>query len=439
MKIAVIGTGYVGLVAGAGFSNFGNEVVCADIDADRVRALERGEIPFHEPGLEELVARNARQGRLRFATDTNQAVAGAQIIFLTVGTPPEASGAVDMHHIEDAARNVARGLDAGAVVVTKSTVPVGTTERIGALMREQSGRDLAVASNPEFLREGDAVNDFMHPQRVIVGTDDDRARALLRTLYAPILGTGTGDRFHAMDIRSAELAKYACNTMLAARLSLMNELALLAERVDADIEHVRRALGADGRIGSSYLFPGAGFGGSCLPKDLRALVHIGHQAGMDMTLASAVHEVNERQLRVLGDRVIAYFGDDIRTRRIAVWGLSFKPETDDIRDAPALVLIEQLLDAGAEVVAYDPVARERAHARLGSAARFAEDMYAAAEGSDALVLVTEWHQFRRPDFERLARIMRAPVMVDGRNIWNPDELRGMGFIYYGVGRSRGLR
>jgi UDPglucose 6-dehydrogenase len=437
MKIAIIGTGYVGLVAGAGFSDVGNDVVCVDIDADRVRALERGEIPFHEPGLEHLVARNAREGRLRFATDASQAVAGAQIIFLTVGTPPEASGAVDMHHIEDAARGVARGLDAWAVVVTKSTVPVGTTERIGALMREQSGRDLAVASNPEFLREGDAINDFMNPQRVVVGTDDDRALALLRTLYAPILGTG--DRFHAMDIRSAELTKYASNTMLAARLSLMNELALLAERVDADIEQVRRALGADGRIGPSYLFPGAGFGGSCLPKDLRALVHIGHQAGMDMTMVSAVHAVNERQIRVLGDRLIAYFGDDIRARRIAVWGLSFKPETDDIRDAPALALIEQLLSAGAEVVAYDPVARERARARLGSAALFAEDMYAAAEGSDALVLVTEWHQFRRPDFERLARIMRTPVMVDGRNIWNPDELRGMGFVYYGVGRSRGLR
>lgn len=436
MHIAVIGTGYVGLVAGAGFSDLGNDVVCVDIDERRVRALERGEIPFYEPGLEALVRRNLHGGRLRFATDTASSVADAQVVFLTVGTPASELGSADLGQVEAAARNVARGLKSWAVVVTKSTVPVGTTERLGALMRSESGCDIAVATNPEFLKQGDAVNDFMKPQRVIVGVEDERALALLRELYAPLLRTG--ERFHVMDIRSAELTKYAANAMLATRISFMNELAGLAEQLDVDIELVRRALGADPRIGEKYLFAGVGFGGSCFPKDLRALLHTGQETGVALDVIEAVYAVNERQKRAPGQRVIEHFGGELQGRRVGVWGLSFKPETDDTREAPALVLIEQLLAAGATICAYDPVVRERALMRFGEALIMAGDMYTAVEGSDALVLVTEWHQFRSPDFERIHRLMRTPVLVDGRNVWNPGELRQRGFTYYGIGRRRAL-
>jgi len=433
MRLAVIGTGYVGLVAGAGFSDFGNDVTCVDVDAERIRRLLAGEIPIHEPRLEPLVKRNLEGGRLHFTTDTAKAVAGVDAVFLAVGTPTsEDSGAADLSFVYEAARQVGRALTGWAVIVNKSTVPVGTADRVREIVSGQTEHEFAVASNPEFLKEGDAVNDFMKPARVILGVDDERARRLLRNLYAPFLRTS--DRMKLMDVRSAELAKYASNAMLATRISFMNELALLAERVGADIEAVRGGVGSDPRIGNKFLFAGPGFGGSCFPKDLRALIHTAEDYGVDLRVVRAAERANERQKRVLGEKVIAHFGDSIEGKRIAIWGLAFKPETDDIRETPALVVAEDLAKAGARVVGYDPVAMDNVRAQVGDGLELAEDMYAAAEGADALVLVTEWRVFRSPDFKRLLERMRQPVLFDGRNVWDPVWLRDMGFHYESIGR-----
>lgn len=433
MKLAVIGTGYVGLVAGAGFSDFSHQVTCVDIDAERVRTLREGEIPFHEPNLDALVKRNLEAGRLHFTTDTTAAVAGVDAVFLTVGTPSADSGAADLSYLEAAARDVARGLTDWAVIITKSTVPVGTAAHLKGIIAEHTSCEFSVASNPEFLKEGDAVNDFMRPQRVVVGVDDDRALSVLRKLYAPLLRIN--DRMHVMDIASAELAKYAANTMLATRISFMNELSRLCEKTGADIESIRRSMGADDRIGRKFLFAGAGFGGSCFPKDLRALCYTGEQFGVELGVVAAANRANERQKRRLGERIIEHFDGALDGRRIGVWGIAFKPRTDDIREAPALTLIEQLLAKGAEVVAYDPVANDAGRAHFAGRIDIAEDMYAVAEGSDALVLVTEWHSFRRPEFERLFGLMRTPALFDGRNVWDPEEVRVAGFSYYGIGRA----
>jgi UDPglucose 6-dehydrogenase len=434
MRVAVIGTGYVGLVAGAGFSDFGNEVTCVDIDARRVERLRRGEIPLYEPGLEDLVRRNSGEGRLRFTTEVAEAVPGAEVVLIAVGTPQGSYGlGADLEQVWSAGRSVGRALTAFAVVATKSTVPVGTADRLREIVAGETTQAFAVASNPEFLKEGDAVADFMKPARVIIGCDDARGVERLRNLYAPFVRTT--DRVLVMDVRSAELSKYAANAMLATRISFMNELARLAEVVGADIEAVRAGIGSDPRIGPRFLFAGPGFGGSCFPKDLRALASTAHRHGIELSVVEAAERANERQKRLLGARIREHFGGvSLSGRRIGIWGLAFKPETDDVREAPALALADDLLSAGASVIAYDPAAAETARALLGDRIDYARDMYGAVAGADAVVLVTEWKQFRRPDFARMAALMRGRALFDGRNIWNETEIAALGFRYYAIGR-----
>jgi UDPglucose 6-dehydrogenase len=434
MKIAVIGSGYVGLVAGAGFADMGNEVVSADIDPAKIAMLGRGEIPIYEPGLDKLIGHNVKEGRLTFTTDVAGAVAGAEAIFLAVGTPPLPDGSADLSFTFKAVETVAHALTGWAVIVTKSTVPVGTGDKIEEILRRQARHPFAVASNPEFLKEGDAVTDFMKPDRIIVGTSDARAIATLQALYAPF--TRSSDRMLVMDRRSAELTKYAANSMLATRISFMNDLANLCDAVGADIELVRKGMGSDGRIGTKFLYAGVGFGGSCFPKDLRAAISTGKEAGVDLKVLEAVVAVNERQKHRLSADIRKYFGGDLQGKRIALWGLAFKPGTDDIREAPALVLAEDLLAAGAEVVATDPVAISAAQKLLAGRVRFVESNYACAEGADAVALVTEWRDYRRPNFSRLASVMRGKVVFDGRNVWEPAEVRAAGLTYFGIGRGQ---
>jgi UDPglucose 6-dehydrogenase len=434
MKIAVIGTGYVGLVAGAGFADMGNDVLCGDIDVSKIDMLSRGEVPIYEPGLDRLIKHNTNEGRLSFTTDISAAVAGVDVVFLAVGTPPRADGSADLSYIFRAAETVAKALTGWAVIVTKSTVPVGTGDKIEAVMRQHVRGDFAVASNPEFLKEGDAVTDFMKPDRIIVGTSDARAIATLQALYAPF--TRSSDRMLVMDRRSAELTKYAANSMLATRISFMNELANLCDVVGADIEHVRKGLGADARIGTKFLYAGVGFGGSCFPKDLRAAINTGKEAGVDLQVLSAVVAVNERQKHRLAEDIHRHFGGKLAGKRIALWGLAFKPGTDDIREAPALTLAEDLLAAGAEVVATDPVAIPAVRKVLGERVRLVDSNYACAEGADALALMTEWRDYRRPNFTRLAGLMRGKAVFDGRNIWDPAEVRAAGLAYFGIGRGQ---
>jgi UDPglucose 6-dehydrogenase len=435
MKIAVIGTGYVGLVSGAAFSDFGHDVTCVDIDRDRIAGLCRGVLPFHEPKLPELVHRNAKLGRLHFTTSMADAVARASVVFIAVGTPACPDGSADVGYVIEAARQIGRAIEGFTVVVTKSTVPVGTTERVREAIAGETTRPFAVASNPEFLKEGDAVNDFVKPARVVIGTDDPRAAETLRTLYRDMLRVS--DRVMVMDIRSAELTKYAANAMLATRISFMNEMSRLAEVVGADIEEIRRGIGADPRIGPRFLFAGVGFGGSCFPKDLHALLHTGREHDVQLAILDAVDRVNERQKLALGRRVIQHFGA-LEGRRIAVWGLAFKPETDDIRESPALAVMEQLRAAGARVVGYDPVACPKVREALGDTLELADDPYDAATGADAVVLITEWHELRQPDFARLKLAMRTPVLFDGRNVWSADQAQRAGFLYHAIGRpSRG--
>jgi UDPglucose 6-dehydrogenase len=432
MKIAVVGTGYVGLVTGTGFSDFGHDVTCVDIDPKRVETLRAGDVPFYEPGLHDLIKRNAKLGRLHFTTSSTDAVKDAEIAFIAVGTPSADDGSADLSYVEEAAKQIGAAMTGFTVVVTKSTVPVGTAEKVRAAVASTAKHPFAVASNPEFLKEGDAVNDFLKPARVIVGTDDPRATELLRELYRGVLRTN--DRIQIMDIKSAELTKYAANCMLAVRISFMNELSRLCEVVGADIESVRKGIGSDPRIGSKFLFAGAGFGGSCFPKDLRALIHAANEVDVPVTVIDAAERANERQKRVLGDRVLQHFGGSLAGKRIALWGLAFKPETDDIRESPALVIAEQLHAAGATVVGYDPAAMENiaaSHAKI----ELAKDAYTAATSADALVLVTEWHELREPNLDRLKTLMRTHALFDGRNVWNGAEARASGFVYYGIGRG----
>jgi len=433
MKIAVIGTGYVGLVAGAGFADMGNDVVCADIDEEKIAMLRRGELPIYEPGLDKLIAHNVREGRLAFATEVGAAAAGAEVVILAVGTPPLPDGSADLGFIFRAAETVARALTGWATLVTKSTVPVGTGDRIEAIVRPHARYGCAVVSNPEFLKEGDAVSDFMKPERIIVGSSDERAIARLQALYAPF--TRSSDRMLVMDRRSAELTKYAANAMLATRISFMNDLANLCDAVGADIEQLRRGLGSDARIGTKFLYAGAGFGGSCFPKDLRAVINTGKQAGVPLQVLAAVVAVNERQKQRLAEDIRRTFRGEVRGKRIALWGLAFKPGTDDLREASSLALAESLLADGAELVATDPVAIPAARKLLGERVRFVESNYACAEGADALAVVTEWREYRRPSFARLAGVMRGKALFDGRNIWEPAEVRAAGLEYHGIGRG----
>jgi UDPglucose 6-dehydrogenase len=435
MRIAVIGTGYVGLVAGAGFSDFGNDVACVDVDASKIERLGRGEVPIYEPGLDTLIAKNARAGRLRFSTDVASAVRAAEVVFIAVGTPSSADGSADLSAVYAVAETIAKNLEGFKVVATKSTVPVGTADAIAAIIARHSTIDVGVASNPEFLKEGDAVNDFMKPDRVVIGTEHPRAKEVLRQIYAPFVRTS--DRIQIMDARSAELTKYAANALLATRISFMNDLALLAEKLGADIELVRKGVGSDPRIGPKFLFAGPGFGGSCFPKDIAALMHTARSVGHELELVRASESVNARQKHVLGDKVIRSFDGSLAGKTIAIWGLAFKPETDDIREAPALTLIEDLLASGATVRAHDPQAMPNVHAVFGDRITLAETMYAAAEGADALVLVTEWHEYRGPDFPRLKSILRGHRLFDGRNVWDPAFVRALGFSYAGIGRRTG--
>jgi UDPglucose 6-dehydrogenase len=434
MKIAVIGSGYVGLVAGAGFSDFGNQVTCVDIDPSRIERLRRGEIPFHEPGLSDLVQRNARQGRLVFTTDTAEAVRDTEVVFLAVGTPSLPDGSADLRYVLEAARQVGRGLTGYTVIVNKSTVPVGTGDLVRRTVAEVTTQPFTVASNPEFLKEGDAINDFLKPARVILGADDPQAIDILRRLYSGFLRTS--DRIQVMDLRSAELTKYAANAMLATRISFMNELAALADKLGADIEKVRKGIGSDPRIGPKFLFPGIGFGGSCFPKDLRALRDMGRASGLRLGIIESTVDANERSKQAFGARVIERLGGSLAGKRITVWGLAFKPETDDIREAPALDVIAQFRAAGASVAGYDPIAADNVRALLGDAIALVDDPYTAAEGADAIVLVTEWHQLRQPDFVRLRKLVRTPLLFDGRNVWDPVAAHRAGFEYHGIGRPR---
>jgi UDPglucose 6-dehydrogenase len=439
MKVSVVGAGYVGLVTAACLSEMGNSVIALDIDADRVAALQRGEVPIHEPSLAEMIVRNTAAGRLQFSLDAARAVEHGTLIFIAVGTPAGEDGAADMAHVMSVARQIGDHMHDYKVVVNKSTVPVGTADRVRALIADALRArgaivPFAVVSNPEFLKEGAAVEDFMRPDRVIIGADDEQALLLMRALYAPF--QRNRDRVLTMDVRSAELSKYAANAMLATRISFMNEIAALAERIGADIEQVRRGIGSDPRIGTQFLYAGCGWGGSCFPKDVKALARMGRDAGTRLHQLEATQRVNEGQRVLLAERVIARFGDVLTHVTVGLWGLSFKPGTDDLREAPSLVIIDELLRRGARIRAYDPVAMPNAAATLPwrDALELAADPYAAAEGADVLLVVTEWHEFRSPDFERLRRAMRQPVIYDGRNLYEPALIRDLGFEHMGIGR-----
>jgi UDPglucose 6-dehydrogenase len=440
LKITMVGTGYVGLVTGACLADTGNEVLCLDLDERKVATLQDGRIPIYEPGLEAIVRRNVVAGRLRFTTDVAESVDHGTMQFIAVGTPPGEDGSADLRHVVAAARSIGRHMRAYRVIVDKSTVPVGTAD----LVRETIAGELeargievpySVVSNPEFLKEGAAVDDFMKPDRVVVGCDDERATQLMRALYAPF--QRNHERMLVMDVRSAELTKYAANAMLATRISFMNELANLAERLGADIEQVRRGIGSDPRIGYHFLYAGAGYGGSCFPKDVKALQHTARENGLHLRVLDAVEQANEAQKRVLLDKITARFGERLDGRCFALWGLAFKPDTDDMREAPSRVLVEGLVRLGAGIAAYDPAALHEAQRVFGDqpALRYVTSPMEALEGADALVIVTEWKEFRSPDFEDIARRLRHRVVFDGRNLYDPQMVRGFGLEYHGVGRG----
>jgi UDPglucose 6-dehydrogenase len=439
VKITMIGTGYVGLVTGACFAEVGNDVLCLDVDRRKIDILESGGIPIYEPGLQDMVRRNRAAGRLQFTTDVEKAVAFGALQFIAVGTPPGEDGSADLQYVVAAARNVGRHMTGYKVVVDKSTVPVGTADRVREAIADELAKrgaqiPYAVVSNPEFLKEGAAVDDFMRPDRIVIGSDDEEATRRMRMLYSPF--QRNHERLLVMDVRSAELTKYAANAMLATRISFMNELANLAERLGADIEHVRIGIGSDPRIGYHFLYPGAGYGGSCFPKDVKALIRTGAEHDMDLQVLAAVERVNDRQKQVLGDKIAARFGARLDGRRIAVWGLAFKPNTDDMREAPSRVLIADLLARGAEVAVYDPVAMDEARHALpeGGGLRYAASPMDAVQGADALAIVTEWKEFRSPDFEGMKAAMRSPVIFDGRNLYEPADIRAEGFEYHAIGR-----
>jgi UDPglucose 6-dehydrogenase len=432
VKIAVIGTGYVGLVTGTCLAETGHRVTCVDLDARKIATLRAGGIPIYEPGLDELVKRNVRDGRLDFTTSTAEAVRDVDVAFIAVGTPPGETGEADLSYVLAAAEQIGRAIGRYTVIVNKSTVPVGSADRVSEVVARVAQAPFDVVSNPEFLKEGAAIDDFMRPDRIVVGIASEKARAVMTELYAPFVRTEQPILF--MDRRSSELTKYAANAMLATRISFMNDVASLCERVGADVDHVRRGMGSDRRIGYPFLFPGAGFGGSCFPKDVRALMTMARGVGLDFDLLRSVERVNERQKRALLDKALKHFGS-LQGLTFAVWGLAFKPKTDDMREAPSITIIEGLLGNGARVRAHDPVASEVAGAIFGGRIDLSPDPYAAAAGADALVLVTEWNEFRQPDFALLKRTMKQPVLFDGRNIWDPAKVRALGFAYQGIGRA----
>jgi UDPglucose 6-dehydrogenase len=431
MKIAVIGSGYVGLVAGACLAENGNEVVCVDKDPVKIRLLQRGKIPIYEPGLEELVRRNRSEKRLTFTTALERGVRSAQIIFIAVGTPTGEDGSADLQHVLAVARDTARAMNGYKVIVNKSTVPVGTAAKVREVIRRETTHPFSVVSNPEFLKQGAAIEDFMKPDRVVIGAEDPRGAELMRELYSPF--TRTGAPIMLMDCASAELCKYAANAMLATRISFMNEVANVCESVGADVDQVRRAVAADRRIGPSFLFPGIGYGGSCFPKDVKAMLRFAAEKNYKFAILDAVEAVNERQKLRLLTKVQSQFGS-LKGKQIALWGLAFKPRTDDMREAPSVPLIHGLLAAGASVQVYDPEAMKVARSIFGSKISYADNGYAALTGADALVIVTEWNEFREPDFARMRKALRSPIIFDGRNLYNPEQIRAHGFTYISIGR-----
>src|SRR3954468_23249622 len=432
MRIAVVGTGYVGLVAGVCFADSGHTVICVDVDEAKIDSLRQGKSPIYEPGLDELLHKNIAAERLSFSTGLSDAVRSAEVVFIAVGTPQGDDGNADLRAAMGVAHQIADAAQRYTVVVNKSTVPVGTAARMQAEIGARTKVEIDVVSNPEFLKEGAAIDDFLKPDRIVIGSPSEHARTIMSELYAPFVRTESPIYF--MDPRSAELTKYAANAMLAARISFMNEVAMLCERVGADVDSVRRAMGADERIGQKFLFPGCGYGGSCFPKDVKALIATARNHGLDFALLAAVDAVNDRQKRLLAQKAKAHFGN-LRGKRFGVWGLAFKPKTDDLRQAPALALIEELIADGAIVPAHDAVAKDHARKQLGDRVQFVQNPYLAAVGADALFLVTEWNEFRQPDFARIKSVMRKPIVFDGRNIWNPKKMLELGFTYYGVGRG----
>jgi UDPglucose 6-dehydrogenase len=441
MKVTVVGTGYVGLVTGACLSEMGNHVMCLDLDERKIRILNEGGIPIHEPGLDVIVKRNVAAGRLQFTTDVAAAVAHGTIQFIGVGTPPDEDGSADLQYVLAAATSIGRLMTDYKVIVDKSTVPVGTADKVRAAVkaaldaRGLGDTGFAVVSNPEFLKEGAAVEDCMRPDRIVIGADDERAVLLMRSLYTPFMRNH--DRMQVMDLKSAEFTKYAANAMLATRISFMNELALLAERVGADIEAVRKGIGTDPRIGTHFLYPGTGYGGSCFPKDVKALIHTGRENGMDLTILQAVEDVNERQKQVLVNKIVARFGEDLSGRSFAMWGLAFKPNTDDMREAPSRVIAEALTARGASIRAYDPVAMPEAARVMEDLPRvsFVSNQSEALPGADALVIVTEWKEFRNPDFDAIKAALKQPLIFDGRNLYDPKLMALLGMDYQAIGRA----
>jgi UDPglucose 6-dehydrogenase len=432
MHIAVVGTGYVGLVVGACLAETGNDVVCADVDAAKIADLKRSVIPIYEPGLGELVERNQSQGRLSFTDDVASAIAPAEVVFIAVGTPPDEDGSADLRYVLAVADQIGRHMTHELVVVTKSTVPVGTAARVAEAVGQHARHPFHMCSNPEFLKEGAAIDDFMKPDRVVLGVETDFARSVMAELYAPFVRTGKPMLF--MDIPSAELTKYAANSMLATRISFMNEIANLCEIVGANVDLVRKGIGSDSRIGPSFLFPGPGYGGSCFPKDVQALVRMSQECGAPLQVLDAVQRANDRQKSRLFEKVALALGEDLHGARIALWGLAFKPQTDDLREAPSLVLIEQLLEAGASVIAHDPVAMHEARRRLDGRIEYAENNYEALQDADALVVVTDWNEYRHPHFERVRGLLRRPIVIDGRNLYQVDKMATLGFTYHSIGR-----
>ncbi len=432
MKLTIMGTGYVGLVTGTCFADSGNEVVCMDIDRKKIELLNKGVVPIYEPGLQELIQKNRKERRLKFTTDMERAVRGSSIIFIAVGTPPDSRGATDLSAIKAVARNIGRYMNEHKIVVTKSTVPVGTSEVVRKIISKETRIPFDIASNPEFLKEGAAIDDFMKPDRVIIGVSSEDTGNVLRSLYEPF--TRTGNPVIVTDIRSSEMIKYAANAMLATKISFINEIANLCTITGANIDDVRKGIGYDNRIGHLFLFPGVGYGGSCFPKDVKSVIHVGKQHGYSMDLLSAVDRVNDRQKELIPRMMREHFDGKLKGRRFAVWGLAFKPKTDDIREAPSLVIIQALVKAGAAVTVHDPEAMQNIKTVFGSKIQYAKDMYAALKNADGLVLVTEWNEYRKPDFDRVLKLMKGNVIFDGRNIFDRKQLVDTGFEYYGIGR-----
>lgn len=434
MHIAIIGSGYVGLVSAAGFSDFGNNVICMDIDAKKIEQLKEGNIPIYEPGLSDLVKKNLKAGTLIFTTNIAEAVVNAEIIFIAVGTPPKEDGSADLSYVLKAAKSIGQSLTAWAVIVTKSTVPIGTTEKIFETIKQHTSLSFSVASNPEFLKEGDAISDFMKPDRVVIGVNDEMAKEALKQLYEPLIKTT--DRLLIMDIRSAELTKYASNAMLATRISFMNDIANLCENIGANIDQVRAGVGFDSRIGPRFLYAGLGYGGSCFSKDVSALQSIAQENGISLDILKATSAINERQRKKFVKKIRQHFNEDIKGRSISIWGLSFKPNTDDVRDAPAIAIIDMLIELGARINVFDPASMDIIKNIYGDKIKYFDSHYAAVKKTDALLLITEWREFRNPDFLYLKTLMaNNPVIFDGRNIWSPEVVKSFGFKYYGIGKK----